>query len=374
MLETIFDPNNYLFWIILLSVIAIIILFILRSFSFYFKFVYPNAKFEAIGNPFVTEKELDNVIETKDILSFMEKINKLKDYKISGTDTYSIQKSFDDSFIQTIYMMRNDSSKKMNEFFDIYLEKLDMHLIKNILKSKIDGKTIEQEKIKEAILPTTKKLLQKIIDAEKNNLHVILREYKFNEEIIQAVSDEKPDFLTIDTAISKDMINRFKQTKVPHKCEQAKQKFVKTMTDIINIKNILRAKQLSYNQELCKNLFIGEGQEIALWKYNELASLESVLQVISSLEGTSYYNTLKDAIEGYNKEKSVQLLEVALDQRFLKIVKDISTQNYINIGPTIRFLISKELEIMNLKIIAKGIAENLSKDFIKKFLVLEGAT
>ena len=374
MLETIFDPNNYLFWIILLSVIAIIILFILRTFSFYFKFVYPNAKFEAIGNPFVTEKELDNVIETKDILSFMEKINKLKDYKISGTDTYSIQKSFDDSFIQTIYMMRNDSSKKMNEFFDIYLEKHDIHLIKNILKSKIDVKTIEQEKIKEAILPTTKKLLQKIIDAEKNNLHVILREYKFNEEIIQAVSDEKPDFLTIDTAISKDMINRFKQTKVPHKCEQAKQKFVKTMTDIINIKNILRAKQLSYNQELCKNLFIGEGQEIALWKYNELASLESVSQVISSLEGTSYYNTLKDAIEGYNKEKSVQLLEVALDQRFLKIVKDISTQNYINIGPTIRFLISKELEIMNLKIIAKGIAENLSKDFIKKFLVLEGAT
>ncbi len=74
----------------------------------------------------------------------------------------------------------------------------------------------------------------------------------------------------------------------------------------------------------------------------------------------------------YNKEKSVQLLEVALDQRFLKIVKDISTQNYISIGPTIRFLISKEFEIMNLKIIAKGIAENLSKDFIKKFLVLEG--
>jgi vacuolar-type H+-ATPase subunit C/Vma6 len=29
---------------------------------------------------------------------------------------------------------------------------------------------------------------------------------------------------------------------------------------------------------------------------------------------------------------------------------------------------------MNLKIIVKGIAENLSKDFIKKFLVLEGAT
>jgi len=374
LLDTIFDPNNYPFWIILLSVLAIIILFILRSFSIYFKFVYPNAKFEAIGNPFIKEKELDNVTESKDILSFMETINKLKEYKISGTDTYSIQKSLDDSFIQTIYMMRNDSSKKMNKFFDAYLEKLDIFLIKNILKSKIDGITIEQEKIKEAILPTTKKLLQKIIDSDKNNLPVILKEYGFDEEIIKELSNEKPDFLKIDTTINKDLINRFKQIKVPTKSEKAKQKIVKIVIDINNIKNILRAKQLNFDQEQCKNLFIGEGQEIALWKYNELASLESVSQIISSLDGTSYYNTLKNAIEGYNKEKSVQLLEVALDKHLLKLVEDISIQNYLSIGPTIRFLISKEFEIMNLKIIAKGIAENLPKDFIKKFLVLEGAT
>ena len=371
MLENIFDPNHYPFWIIVITILAVIIFFILRSFSFYFKFVYPNAKFEAIGNPFITEKELYSVAESKDVLSFKETINTSKDYNISGTDSYSIQKSLDDSFIETIYMMRKDSSKKMNDFYDVYLEKLDIHLIKNTLKSKIEDKTVEQEKIKEAILPTTKKLLQKIIDAEKNNLPVILKEYGFNEEIVEAVSDEKHDFLKIDTAISKHIINRFKQTKVPKKCEQAKQRFIKTMMDIINIKNILRAKQLNYNKESCKNLFIGEGKEIAPWKYDELASLESVSQVISSLEGTPFYNTLKDTIGEYNKEKSVQVLEVVLDQLFLKLIEDISTQNYITIGPTIRFIVSKEFEIRNLKIIAKGVSENLSPDFIKRFVVKE---
>jgi vacuolar-type H+-ATPase subunit C/Vma6 len=80
---------------------------------------------------------------------------------------------------------------------------------------------------------------------------------------------------------------------------------------------------------------------------------------------------LKDAIEEYNKEGSVQVLEKVLDGLFLKLMRDLSLQHFVSIGPTIRFFISKEFEIQNLKIIAKGIGENLSSDIIKKFVVVE---
>ena len=164
------------------------------------------------------------------------------------------------------------------------------------------------------------------------------------------------------------IINRFKRVKVPYKCEQAKQKFVKNMIDIRNIKNILRAKQLDYAKESYEKLFLGAGQEIASWKFKEMADVDEISQVISSLEGTSYYGVLKDAIERYNTEGSVQVLENALDGLFLKLVADISTQNYVSIGPTIRFIVSKEFEIRNLKIIAKGIGENLPSEMIKSYL------
>ncbi|MEA3457463.1 MAG: V-type ATPase subunit, partial [Candidatus Thermoplasmatota archaeon] len=78
-----------------------------------------------------------------------------------------------------------------------------------------------------------------------------------------------------------------------------------------------------------------------------------------------------DSIEDYNKEESVQVLENSLDSFYLKLVKDISIQNYVNIGPTIRFLVSKEFEIMNLKIIAKGIEENIQSDIVKNLLIKE---
>jgi len=136
----------------------------------------------------------------------------------------------------------------------------------------------------------------------------------------------------------------------------------------------LRAKQIGYSEELCLNLFLSEGQEIAFWKFKELAGVEFVPQVISVLEGTSYFDVLKDAIEEYNKEKSVQVLENALDNLYLKLVKNISLKNYVTIGPTIRFLVSKEYEIKNLKAIVKGIGEGISSEIINRILIKEAAT
>lgn len=369
----ILDPNSIFFWILIVTVIAGAVAVISRPFSTYVKFVYPNAKFEAMGNPYVEDKTLSSIVDSKNLADFKESLNASKDYKVEGETTYEIQESLDNTFLQTIEMMKKDSSKKMNEFYNTYLEKIDIYLVKNILKNKLLEKTSDETTISRAVLPNTKELLQKIIDAEKEDLQNILKTYGFSEEIIDSISDKDTDFLQLDSSIDKYVINKFKEVKVPYKCEQAKQKFVKTMIDIQNIKNVLRAKQLSYDEQSCMKLFLGDGKEIASWKYKETAEVDSVSQVISSLEGTSYYNELKDAIEQYNKEQSVQVLENALDRNFLKQMKDISTQNYVTIGPTIRFLVSKEFEIKNLKIIAKGVDEHLPLEMIKSYLIEEAA-
>ncbi|UCF13094.1 MAG: V-type ATPase subunit [Thermoplasmatales archaeon] len=372
MLELILDPHNLPFWILIASIIVVVIGLISRPFLTHAKFAYSNALFEAIGNPYINDKELSNIVESKDLIAFKETINSLKDYNVVGEDTYTVQKSLDDNFIQTIEMMRKDSSKKMKDFYDIYLEKIDIYLVKNELKKLILGK-VEEVEIDNAILPRTKEFLSKLKDVGKENLPAILASYGFEKELIDILSEANPDILTIDVEIDKHIINKFKQVEVPYKCEQAKQSFMKSLIDITNIKNILRAKQLGYDVGTCKKLFLEEGKEIATWKFNEMADVDQVPQVISALEGTSYFNVLKDSIEQYNKEGSVQVLENALDGLLIKLVKDISLQNFLNLGPTLRFLVSKEFEIKNLKVVAKGIGENLSSDLIKGLLIKEAA-
>jgi len=370
----ILDPNSIFFWLLIIAVLAGAVAVISRPFSTYVKFVYPNAKFEAIGNPYVEEKLLSNISNSNDISSFKESINTSKDYKIEGNTTYEIQESLDNAFLQTIEMMKKDSSKKMNEFYDTFLEKIDIYLVKNILKNKLLEKQGKDTIFDKAILQNTKELIQKINDSEKENISEILKSYGFSDEAVDSVSDKDADFLSLDILIDKYVINKFKELKVPYKCEPGKQKYVKTMIDISNIKNVLRGKQLKYNEESCMKLFLGEGHEIASWKYKEMCEFDSVSQIISSLEGTSYYNGLKDSIEDYNKENSVQVLENALDCIFLKIVRDISTQNYVTIGPTIRFLTLKEFEIRNLKIIVKGVDEKLPTEMINNYLIKEAAS
>ena len=373
MFEIIFDPYNYPFWVLVISLIAGSVLIISRPFSTYLKFVYPNAKFEAMGNPFVTENELNRMLDSKSLSGFKELLNTSKDYDINGDNTYDIQQSLDDAFIRTVEMMRKDSSKKMKDFYEVYLEKIDIHLIKNEFKNKLEGKKSDEAVINQAVLPNTKKLLQKIMETEKDDLSEILKLYGFDEEVAHVFFNKNVDFLTVDNIMDIYIINRFKRVKVPYKCGQAKQKFVKSMVDILNIKNVLRAKQLNYAKESYEKLFLGSGQEIASWKFKEISDVDEISQVISSLEGTSYYGILKDAIERYNSEGSVQVLENALDSLFLKLVTNISIQNYVSIGPTIRFIVSKEFEIRNLKIIAKGIGENLPTEMIKSYLTWEAS-
>ena len=371
MIDKLLDPNNILFWFLIISIIAIAIAIISRPFSTYIKFVYPNAKFEAIGNPYIQAKELDNLTESKNLTSFKEILNSSKDYNILGEKTENIQQSLDENFVKTIKMMKEDSSKKMNYFFDIYLQKSDISLIKSIIISKIQNQEVDEKILDEVVTDKNKTIINKLYNSDKKEIPVILKKFGFNENIIKITKMEKPDLLQLDKELNKSFINELKNIKVPYKCNQGKQRFVKILTDINNVKNVLRAKELNYEKSIFQHLFISEGLEIPLWKFKDLAESDSVSQIINNLEGTSYYEPLKNVIEDYNKERSVQVLEIALDNYYLKCIRDISNQNYTNIGPTIRYLVSKEFEIRNLKIITKGISEELNKEYIKKYLVME---
>ena len=344
-----------------------------RPFSTYVKFVYPNAKFEAIGNPYVTERELSRIIENKDLGTFKDSLNSSKDYNVEGEDIKSIQNSLDDHLLTSINMMKADSSKKMKEFFDTYLEKLDIYLIKNSIKNIVVGKTLDADITGKAFKIYTKALLQKLIDSKKENIPDILKENGFNEEIIKSVSEEKINLIKLDIAFDTFIIEKLRTVKVPYKCEPPKKRFINTLIDITNIRNILRAKQIGYSEEACLDLFIGEGQEIPFWKFKEIAIAESVPQVVSALDGTSYYSALSDTLEDYNKDKSVQALESSLEERFLAIVKNISLKNYVTIGPTLRFLVNKEYEIRNLKAVVKGIGENIPSDIINRLMIKEAS-
>lgn len=336
----------------------------------YIKFNYPTAKFEAMGNPYISEQSLSGILDGKDIESFKESFHSSKDYFITGDDVGSIQQSLDESFKSTVLMMKKDSNSSMNDFFDAYLQYLDSTFVKHAILNYVSGHK-DRINSSSAYLSETQVFLEELSAFDSDDISPLLKKIGFDDAGIERIMKHSDQPLVLDAVCNAESIAKLSQVAVPYKCEQAKQQFVKMLLDSIHLKLLLRCKQLHISEDVCKRLFISEGLEIAEWKYGELAELEDIVSIISSLEGTMLYSFLKQQVEQYQKYQSVQVFEVALDMYVLEKVKQLSIKYYSSIGPTLRFLISKQFEIMNLKIIVKGISEQFPKELIKNLLVVE---
>jgi len=141
------------------------------------------------------------------------------------------------------------------------------------------------------------------------------------------------------------------------------------MIDIENLKIILKGKADGLSSEAISNYTTSKGYELASWKLKELADVESIEGVISSLDGTKYAPIVTENLEEFEKVKSVYVFEKALDSYLVQMGKKLSLRQPFGIGPIIGLITSKELEIRNLKIIIKGKIEGLSASEIREILV-----
>jgi V/A-type H+-transporting ATPase subunit C len=338
----------------------------------YIRFVYPNAKYEAIGNPYIIPRELNNLIDTRELTSFIESLNQHKDYTMEGTTTEEIQTSLDKHLMDTLAMIQKDNTQKLTPFFELFIEKHDLAIIRHHIKARLMS-YIPTPDYPTPYLPKTQTLIDQLAEEPKEALPDLLKSYTLPASLINQLTTETPDPLRIDSEFDKHLINRFLNMPLPYRCDSARNHYVKIWMDYLNINNILRAKQLNYTPDQIATLFLGDGQEIAAWKFKEMAETDQIPQIIQTLEGTSYFPKLKDAIEQYHTDRSTQPLEQALKQQYLDHLRNISLKFNQNLGPQLRFIASKEFEISNLKIIAKGLAEHISPDLIKPLLTTSEA-
>lgn len=371
MFEALFDPNSPLLWLLILSILAGAIAVIARPFSTYVKFVYPNAKFEAMGNPYLSASILQRLAESTSLDQFLEQLNMDKDYNIEGTNAFETQQALDNQLLSFIGQMKKDSSKKMHRFYDVYYEKKDATILKVLLHNIQKHEPINTDEYIHLITSEKlKSLIYSLSDAPDESIPAIIKEYGFTEEHIQIILNEENLPLQIDAIVDAFIIQTLEKVKVPYNCKEGKHLYLARYKDILTIQHLLRAKHLNYHEKLCELLYIGEGYEIPQWKFQELSKVESVQQLIDGLEGTKYHQILKHTYEKMGELDSVQPLTTALDQIFIQLIKEISQHHYVTIGPTLRFLMSKEAEITNLKIISKGVSERLKPEMITSLCIM----
>ena len=373
-IDILFNPESPILWLLIIALIIGAAAVIARPFLTFAKFTYPNAKFESMGNPFIKENTLQRYLEITDITQMIDQLNNQKDYQINETHPSKIQTALDHQFVNTIQMMKQDSSKKMREFYDLYLEILDANLLKTAFKQLLTQDHVDKDLTDHAVSTTIKKQLNILAQTEPDHLSNLLNKLGYSQRLQSIIDKENNDFssFALDAAVDHMVLSKLQKITVPYKCTKAKDIFIKRMIDIRTMKHLLRAKHLGYDEKHCQQLLIDEGYELAEWKQKELCKTENISELIDKLQGTQYYQAVKkihDSQQG--KNPTVQAYTDALDQLWLQILKNLSTQYYSSIGPSLRFIEYKKMEIRNLKIITKAIAEHIPSSVYSPLLITE---
>ena len=137
--------------------------------------------------------------------------------------------------------------------------------------------------------------------------------------------------------------------------------FTRETIDLINLKSLLRVKSQGEDMETLGEILI-EGGFIEPIKFKEYFSYE-INQLIGSLSNAKIGNYVKDSLnDDLNLDDNILALEKAIDSHMTDYTRD---SKMITFGPEVlmNYVISKETEIKNLRILLVSKLNKLDKEF-----------
>ena len=143
-------------------------------------------------------------------------------------------------------------------------------------------------------------------------------------------------------------------------------KFVMTRIDILNLRTIYRLKRDGFKKDDILKYLTPFGYRLKRKELEYLASAETLEELHQRVRETHYGGIVGeiDILESFAE------LELALEKYFLRFAGTMMHTNPISITPLIAYVIMKEIEARNIKIIARGKEYGFDENFIMENLVV----
>ncbi len=341
-------------------------------------FAYPNAMLKAIGNPFVRKQRLIELIETGSLGEIQTEISK-EGYQLSQNiekaDITTIENDLDKAHIEALRKAQASSPQSIRPFMDAYLLKYDVEQIKKVLRARKEG--TPNEEFGDKLLPVrvvNKELIQDLLDTNSvEDVCNALKETKFSDLLIKEYAESKGDLISLDLALDRFAFEELHKVKgrVDRAVAESISVFVGKYSDINNIKILLRAKQQGFDAPTTERFMLKGGRFLADWKLKQMVEVQGVQETLSELEGTPYWEPLKGAMQSLRESGGVYPIEAELNKLMFQATIEIASSALITAGPTIKFIIAKEFEVQNLKVLIRGLREGFEADRIMPLLMME---
>ena len=353
---------------------AIVVIATIRPVLDMFPYAYPNARVRARIGRLFTEKQISEIMETDDLEEFKNYLRGFPEYA-KYVDQYSLEKALDTQLAETYDLVARIAPGDIKDVFKVQLKMWDIRNIKSIITAKEAG--LSADETRELLIPfgELSEDLERLVDT--NTVTDIVAGLE-GTDYASILEDALPAYestgmvLPLEAALDKFYLENLLRSAANPSDENSSilHSYFGSKVDVSNLKIILRAKADGLKYDDISPYMISNGYQIRDWKLKDLMEAEDVSGVINGLEGTDYAPMLADALSDFSATGSVAPFETALDTYLTKMAKTLSLKKPFGVGPMIGFLSRKEVEIRNLKVIARGKREaGFPVSMIKEMLV-----
>lgn len=144
--------------------------------------------------------------------------------------------------------------------------------------------------------------------------------------------------------------------------------FLLKEVEILNILTLLRLKKIKFKKEDINN-FIIASSGFASFRAIKLVDADDLEGLTKALEETEYKNAIHKGLEDFKATGSLITIETELHKYLLNKSTLLLHQHPLSIDVILGYMLAKDIEIRNLRIIIKGKQLGLNEDFIEKQLV-----
>jgi len=363
--------TNFVFLIVGLALLLVIILFM----SYYrvvisiANFTYPNAVYRSSGNPYLKEKKISDLLEGGNLNEVYSELEE-DGYEISKEareDIDKVEKELEKKNIELMKKAHRTSPDETKGFTKAWLSRYDVKMAKRAIKAIKEDRLEEVEDRLHPVEEINEKVIEDLTSARNlQEALSILRDTELEEVLEKKEWEEKP--FELDVTLDKYAFKKLKEGifKVESEQRAPVRYFFGRYVDLLNIKIILRGIREEIQSERLKDCILPKGRELPEWKLEEMAESTSIDEALVQLEGTSYEDIR-------NKMQSDERFDFEhyLDKKLLKMVTELNNQHILTVGPTLKYLVGKELELRNMRALIRGIKEEVEPIKVKELMILE---
>ena len=265
------------------------------------------------------------------------------------------------------------SPDELDSVIMTYAKRKDIEDIKTILRGKFtntDKKLILNSLTAAGTLKLDflKSLLEKesIEEVLKNNKIV---DFSLLRSGLKDLGENK-SLVAIENALDKYYYNHLMEfSKILPKEGALFRNFLIKEVEILNILTLLRLKKVKFDKNAIMNFIISTGNKSEDKKMKSLAGLDDLGELLRALQRTEYKDSIDKGTEDFKKSNSLIILETELYKYLLNESTLLLHQHPLSVDVILGYMLAKDIETRNLRVIIKGKQLGLSEEFIEKQLV-----